>query len=159
MRPDVSSLHQRTPNFLLDREDSDFDEGLLTSWQVFLRAEGKSPKTIDGYVQSMGRLMKFIRAKGMPGLTQLRREHVAAWMDELRASGNKPATIHTRYRGASLCFRDWTRSLATWRMKFRSDVVAYLRIADNDRCYVRGFTWEAQRLRRPAWEALAPKEK
>ena len=101
MRFDVSSLHQRTPNFLLDRQDSDFDEGLLTSWQVFLRAEDKSPKTIDGYVQSMGRLMKFIRAKGMPGLTQLRREHVAAWMDELRASGNKPATIHTRYRGAT----------------------------------------------------------
>ena len=71
------------------------------SWQVFIRAEGKSPKTIKGYIESIGRLLAFTRAQGMPSLTNLTREHVAAWMDGLRTTGNKPATIHTRYRGAS----------------------------------------------------------
>ena len=105
MRLDVSSQHPRHPNYLLESEQLDLDEDLLTSWQVFLRAEGKSPKTIKGYRGSVRRLLAFTRAQGMPSLARLTREHVAAWMDGLRAAGNKPATIHTRYRGASAFYK------------------------------------------------------
>lgn len=105
MRFDVSSQHPRPPNYLLERHVSDLDKDLLTSWQVFLRAEGKSRKTIKGYLESMRRLLDFTRAKGMPGLTNLAREHVGAWMDELRSSDNKLATIQTRYRGASAFYK------------------------------------------------------
>ena len=41
----------------------------------------------------------------MPSLTNLTREHVAAWMDWMRSAANKPATIHTRYRGASAFYK------------------------------------------------------
>ena len=105
MRLDASSQHPRHPNYLLESDQLVLDEDLLTSWQVFLRAEGKSPKTIKGYFESVRRLLSFTRAQGMPNLTNLRREHVAAWMDELRSVGNKPATIHTRYRGASAFYK------------------------------------------------------
>ena len=81
MRFDASSQHPRTPNYLLESDQLGFDEDLLTSWQVFLRAEGKSPVTIKGYPASVGRLVAFPRAQGMPSLTNLTREHVAAWMD------------------------------------------------------------------------------
>ena len=81
VRFDASSQHPRTPNYLLESDQLGFDEDLLTSWQVFLRAEGKSPVTIKGYPASVGRLVAFPRAQGMPSLTNLTREHVAAWMD------------------------------------------------------------------------------
>ena len=105
MRLDVSSQHPRHLNYLLESDQLDIDEDLLTSWQVFLRAEGKSPKTIKGYLESVRRLLAFTRTQGMPSLARLTREHVAAWMDGLRAAGNKPATIHTRYRGASAFYK------------------------------------------------------
>ena len=105
MRFDVSSQHPRTPNYLLESDQLGFDEDLLTSWQVFLRAEGKSPVTIKGYLASVGRLVAFTRAQGMPSITNLTREHVAAWMDWMRSAANKPATIHTRYRGASAFYK------------------------------------------------------
>ena len=105
MRLDVSSQHPRHPNYLLESDQLDIDEDLLTSWQVFLRAEGKSPQTIKGYLESARRLLTFTRAQGMPNLTNLAREHVAAWLDELRSIGNKPSTIHTRYPGASAFYK------------------------------------------------------
>ncbi len=53
MRLDVSSQHPRHHNYLLEGDQLDLDEDLLTNWQVFLRAEGKSPKTIKGYFESV----------------------------------------------------------------------------------------------------------
>lgn len=88
MRLDVSSQHPRHPNYLLESDQLDLDEDLLTSWQVFLRAEGKSPKTIKGYLESVRRLLDFTRAHVMPSLARLTREHVAAWTDRLRATGS-----------------------------------------------------------------------
>ncbi len=88
MRLDVSSQHPRHFNYLLERDQLDLDEDLLTSWQVFLRAEGKSPKTIKGYLESVRWLLAFTRPQGMPSLARLTREHVAARMDGLRAAGN-----------------------------------------------------------------------
>ena len=52
----------------------------------------------------------------MLNLTNLRREHVAAWMNELRSVGNKPAAIHTRYCGAS-AFYKWLTMEADERVK------------------------------------------
>ena len=47
----------------------------------------------------------FTGTPGMPSLINLTREHVAAWIAELRSVGNKPRTIHTRYRGASAFYK------------------------------------------------------
>ncbi len=79
-------------------EQLDLDEILLTSWQGFLRAEGKSPKTIKGYLESVRRLLAFTRAQGMPSLARLIREHVAAWMVRQRGAAPTDADVRVRQR-------------------------------------------------------------
>ncbi len=55
MRPSVSSLHNRPPNFLIpgDHNVRPEDELMLREWLLVLRGDGKSAKTLEGYKDSL----------------------------------------------------------------------------------------------------------
>ncbi len=56
-------------------------EALLPSWRRSLRAENKSPKTIESYLSSAEQLATFLAERGMPTeVSAIRREHVEAWI-------------------------------------------------------------------------------
>jgi site-specific recombinase XerD len=98
----VSSQHSRPPNYLpLVRE---LDDLLLREWLLVLKGDGRSPKTIEKYRESLGQLAGFLARGNFPLLSAVNAEHLREWLGELRERGNKPATVNTRYRAANAFF-------------------------------------------------------
>ena len=61
MRPSVSSLHNRPPNYLISRgQIRPEDELILREWLLVLRGDGRSPKTLEGYKDSLWLLAGFL---------------------------------------------------------------------------------------------------
>ncbi|MGZ6957333.1 MAG: tyrosine-type recombinase/integrase, partial [Acidimicrobiia bacterium] len=78
---------------------------LLPSWQLTLRAEGKSPRTIEAYLSAGNQLVAFLTQNGMPmGASAIAREHVEAFLVDLRER-TSPGTTATRFRGLQQLFR------------------------------------------------------
>ena len=98
MRSDISSLQHRPPNYLISRGHE--DPLLLKEWILVLRGDGKSPRTIEGYADSVRQLASFLETGGFPSLAEATVEHVREWLNELRDRGNKAATVNTRRRHA-----------------------------------------------------------
>jgi site-specific recombinase XerD len=78
---------------------------ILAEWALVLRGDGKSPRTIQGYLDSVRQLAEFLDKGGYPTLTQATPEHLREWLSDLRSRGNKPATVNTRYRGARALYK------------------------------------------------------
>ena len=99
----ISSQHPRPPNYLIGgRHD---DPLLLKEWALVLRGDGKSPRTIEGYADSIRQLAAFLERGGFPSLMEATAEHIREWLSNLRERGNKPATVNTRYRGVHAFYR------------------------------------------------------
>ncbi|MDP2948943.1 MAG: tyrosine-type recombinase/integrase, partial [Chloroflexota bacterium] len=103
MRQIISSQHHRPPNYLIGGREG--DPLLLQEWLLVLRGDGKSPRTIEGYADSVRQLASFLREGGFPSLTQATAEHLREWFNALRERGNKPATVNTRYRGVHAFYK------------------------------------------------------
>jgi site-specific recombinase XerD len=81
---------------------------LLDSWELSLRAERKSPKTIKNYLGSAERLVAFLTDRGMPTkVASIRREHVEAFLVET-AETLTASTAATRFRCLQQLWR-WLR--------------------------------------------------
>src|ERR1700730_1551065 len=81
-------------------------ERLLVSWELSLRAAGKSPKTIETYTEGVRQLIEHLEAKGMPTTaTGVRREHIESFLVALREAGRSPATVSNRYRAMQAFWR------------------------------------------------------
>ncbi len=104
MRLSVSSLHSRPPNFLTDMSAD--DDLLVREWLLVRRGDGKSPRTLEGYADSVRQLSAFLKGGGFPPMVGASAEHIREWLNALRERGNKPATVNTRYRAAS-AFYQW----------------------------------------------------
>lgn len=77
---------------------------LIPSWERSLRAENKSPRTLETYGESARQLLRFLTEQGMPtDVAKVRREHVESWVESLLARW-KAATANNRYRGAASFF-------------------------------------------------------
>lgn len=64
-----------------------------------LDASGKSPNTIAAYAKATRALTAFLEAQGMPlAVSNIRREHIEAFLISLRTAGNAPATVNQRFR-------------------------------------------------------------
>jgi site-specific recombinase XerD len=72
---------------------------------LVLKGDGKSPRTIENYKDSVGMLAGFLAAGNFPVLTNVTAEHLREWLSDLRARGNKPSTVNTRYRAANAFFK------------------------------------------------------
>ena len=78
---------------------------LLPSWRRHLRAENKSPRTIQSYEEAATLFAAFLAAEGLPtAVEDIRRAHVEAWLDHLIRL-HKPATVANRYRSLQQLFR------------------------------------------------------
>lgn len=80
------------------------------SWHLSLRAAGRSPRTVEGYMASLRMFGDFLTERGMPtAVADLRREHVEAYLlDVTEGQGNSVATQHVRYKGLRVFF-EWAR--------------------------------------------------
>jgi site-specific recombinase XerD len=81
-----------------------FPDFLLSQYERALKAEGLSPKTITIYLESLQRLMEFLKSRGMPlSPASLTREHIQEWLIELQET-RSPSTANCRYRAAKRYF-------------------------------------------------------
>lgn len=79
---------------------------LRSSFQLHLRAENKSPKTIETYSDAVDQLIAFLERTGMPRqIGAIRREHLEAFLVSLQETGRAPATVNNRYRSLQAFFR------------------------------------------------------
>jgi site-specific recombinase XerD len=104
VRSVISSQQSRPPNYLISEGRSDASL-ILSEWTLVLRGDGKSPRTIQGYLDSVRQLSEFLSKGGFPPLTMATSEHLREWLSDLRTRGNKPATVNTRYRGAKALYK------------------------------------------------------
>jgi site-specific recombinase XerD len=71
----------------------------IEPWTTHLRAEHKSPRTIESYAETLGQLGDFLVNRGMPTqASAIRREHIEAFFLDLTDRGRSPATVALRFR-------------------------------------------------------------
>ena len=102
MYTESSRSHVSASNF--NREPIS-DHDLIRGFELSLGASGRSPKTLHSYTDSIKALSAFARQEGLPPLAVIDREHVRFWLVSLHNKGNKPGTVHLRYRGLNRFFR------------------------------------------------------
>lgn len=79
-------------------------EALLPDWLRSLRAQNKSPRTIESYGKGAEQLVEFLRSAGMPTeAAKVTREHVETFIEHLLAT-RSPATANNRYRSLQRLF-------------------------------------------------------
>jgi site-specific recombinase XerD len=79
-------------------------DDLARSFERYLRAGNKSPRTIETYLEAVAGLSGYLAATSRRSLDQARREDVEAWIGALLARW-KPSTAHNRYRGLHAFYR------------------------------------------------------
>ena len=73
--------------------------GEMPRFANHLRAERKSPKTIESYTETVTQLSTYLEAQGMPlNASAITREHIDAYLADLLARGRSAATQALRYR-------------------------------------------------------------
>ena len=70
---------------------------LRDSFLRHLAAENRSSSTQVTYAAAIDLLAAFAAQAGMPALTELRREHIEAFLVDLCDKGQRPATLANRY--------------------------------------------------------------
>jgi site-specific recombinase XerD len=79
-------------------------DDLGRSFERYLRAGNKSPRTIESYLEAVAGFTGFLSATSRRSLDEARREDVEAWIVALLARW-KPATAHNRYRSLHAFYR------------------------------------------------------
>jgi integrase/recombinase XerC len=97
-----ASSHVSVPNYQLEAIS---DEGLIRVFLLDLGASGRAAKTTYIYGDSVKRLSAFGRELGFPPLALMDKDHVRHWLSSLHQTGNKPATVHVRYRSVNRFFK------------------------------------------------------
>jgi site-specific recombinase XerC len=80
-------------------------ESLLPSWTRSLRAAGKSPNTVSGYLDGVQCFRDFLRELGLSQTVAVTtREHIEMFL-ERQLAAHKPSTAATRFRSLRLFWR------------------------------------------------------
>jgi site-specific recombinase XerD len=79
-------------------------DDLARSFERYLRAGNKSPRTIETYLEALAGFSAHLAATSKRPLDQARREDVETWI-ALLLSRWKPSTAHNRYRGLHAFYR------------------------------------------------------
>lgn len=73
------------------------------SFERFLRATGKSPRTIETYLISLDKVTSYLGAD--TDTRAVTRSDIEGWLIDLRASGLSPSSVSIRYRSLRAYFR------------------------------------------------------
>src|SRR4051812_39490267 len=74
------------------------------SWQLAMSSEGKSPRTIGGYLETLELFDTWLRNNDRPtAVNNVTRDDVRAWLVELR-DRVKASTVQARYKGLRVFF-------------------------------------------------------
>jgi site-specific recombinase XerD len=77
---------------------------LAKSFERYLRAANRSPRTVQTYLEAVTQLTRFLEAAGIPReAAALRRDHLEAFMTDVLAR-RKPATASNRFRALQQLF-------------------------------------------------------
>jgi site-specific recombinase XerD len=79
-------------------------DDLARSFERYLRAGNRSPRTIETYLEALGGFATYLAATSGRSLDRARREDVEAWIAVLLERW-KPSTAHNRYRGLHAFYR------------------------------------------------------
>jgi site-specific recombinase XerD len=79
-------------------------DDLARSFERYLRAGNKSPRTIETYLEAVGGFAAHLATTSKRPLDQARREDVETWIALLLGRW-KPSTAHNRYRGLHAFYR------------------------------------------------------
>jgi site-specific recombinase XerD len=99
-----SSSHVSASNY---QSECVSDEDLIRGWKLDLSARGLAKGTLSIYSDSVQRLSKFAKGMDFPPLAEMGRQHVRHFLASLHQAGNKPASVHARYRALKTFFK-WT---------------------------------------------------
>lgn len=81
-------------------------ERAAVSFERHLRAENKSPSTVETYLRALEQFRRHVTAQGMPDTVRgVTREHVEDFLVALQDAGAKAATVANRYRSLQQFFR------------------------------------------------------
>jgi site-specific recombinase XerD len=79
-------------------------EAAQASFHRHLRAENKSPRTIQSYLEAVELFDRYLAGVGMPrAVAAIHREHVEAWLVSLQER-YRPASVANRYRSLRVFF-------------------------------------------------------
>src|SRR6478672_12986964 len=85
-------------------------DGLLRSFALTLRTEGKSERTVTIYRLGVEHFSGWLASHGQPAdLSGLTRDNVRGWLDSLRARGLSDGSVLTHWRGVRR-FTGWALS-------------------------------------------------
>jgi site-specific recombinase XerD len=86
-------------------DTSELFDGLLGSWEIALRAAGRSPRTIDSYLESARMLDTWLAENGRPReLAKVRRRDLQEWVVD-HMETRSAATARIRYASVQQLFR------------------------------------------------------
>ena len=75
------------------------------SWELSLRAGNKSPRTVEGYRDTLRLFDDHLADAGMPRqVASISREHIESYLVALLDRGNKASTVATRHKGLRVFF-------------------------------------------------------
>lgn len=75
------------------------------SWELSLRAGNKSPRTVEGYRDTLRLFDDHLADAGMPRqVASITREHIESYLVALLDRGNKASTVATRHKGLRVFF-------------------------------------------------------
>lgn len=77
-----SSPHPPTPSFLTEVPPS--NDLLVSEWLLVLGGDGKSPRMLEGYADSVLQLADFPKQGGFPPITAASAERIWEWLSALR---------------------------------------------------------------------------
>lgn len=78
---------------------------LLPSWARHLRAENKSPRTVQSYQEAARLFVAYLESEGLPTrAADIRRGHIEAWEEHL-IGRFRPGTAANRHRSLQQLFR------------------------------------------------------
>jgi site-specific recombinase XerD len=81
-------------------------ERLIPSFVLSLQAANRSPRTIEGYSDSLAGLLAWLRENGYSsGIDTIDRHAIEAYLADLFARGRKAATVSTRFKGLKVFFQ------------------------------------------------------
>jgi site-specific recombinase XerD len=78
----------------------------LALFNRHLRAENRSPSTVETYAKAIDPLADFLADHRMPvAVGAIPREHVESYLIDLQERGRRPATVSQRYRSLQQFFQ------------------------------------------------------